>query len=128
MRSLSIVFLATLLGCGGSGSSGPNADQGKLAMEEFAAMLKQLPHDKRQPPAKLSEFEAVEPMAPTAAQLLKQNALVYQWGSGLKAGSLAIVLHEKKTETDGGWVLLQDGTIKKMTADEFKAAPKAGKK
>jgi hypothetical protein len=97
-------------------------------MEEFSAMLKQLPLDKRQPPTKMSEFDVVEPMVPSAGILLKQKAIVYQWGQGLKDGSKAIIVYEAKAETEGGWVLLQDGTVKKMTADEFKASPKAGKK
>jgi hypothetical protein len=36
--------------------------------------------------------------------------------------------YEKATPTDGGYVLLSAGTVKKMTAAEFDTAPKAGKK
>ena len=39
-----------------------------------------------------------------------------------------ILAYEKQAPESGGHVLMQDGkTIKKMTADEFKAAKKAGK-
>lgn len=127
-NTIVLLIAAVVIGCSGTTTPGPNANQGKLAMEEFSAMLKQLPLDKRQPPTKMAEFEAVEPMVPSAGLLLKQKAIVYQWGQTLKEGSNAILVYEAKAETDGGWVLLQDGTVKKMTADEFKAAPKAGKK
>ena len=39
-----------------------------------------------------------------------------------------IVAHEKNAPAEGGYVLLQDGSVKTMTAAEFAAAPKAGKK
>jgi hypothetical protein len=39
-----------------------------------------------------------------------------------------VVAYQKGVPTDGGFVLLSAGTVKKMTADEFSTAPKAGKK
>jgi hypothetical protein len=38
-----------------------------------------------------------------------------------------VVAYEKKVPTEGGHVLLQDGTVKQMTAAEFQSAPKAKK-
>ncbi len=39
----------------------------------------------------------------------------------------AVLAYRKTVPEQGGQVLMQDGwTIKSMTADEFKAAPKAG--
>jgi hypothetical protein len=38
-----------------------------------------------------------------------------------------VVAYEKKAETEDGWVLLQDGSVKRMTAAELQAAPKANK-
>ena len=39
----------------------------------------------------------------------------------------AVVAYEKDAPTNGGYVLLSAGSVKKMTASEFAAAPKAGK-
>ena len=58
-----------------------------------------------------------------------QRALVVQWGAPLspegKAAD-AILAYVKTVPEQGGNVLMQDSmTINKMTADEFKTAPKA---
>ena len=66
-------------------------------------------------PARLREVEARE--------------IIVFYGVPLQDGaSDQVIAYEKQTPESGGRVLMQDGrTIKKMTADEFKAAPKAGK-
>lgn len=38
-----------------------------------------------------------------------------------------ILAYGKEVPESGGYVLLLDRTVKKMTAEEFRAAPKAGK-
>jgi hypothetical protein len=54
------------------------------------------------------------------------NEIVYQWGARIDpAGGETVLAYEKKAPSEGGWVLMQDGTVKQITADEFKAAPKA---
>jgi hypothetical protein len=114
-----------VLGCGGSSErKGTVDDPGKGAIEDFAQFLKNLPADGKKPPTKMAEFIPLEPMAPVAGEFLKNGSLVYFWGNGIGSGS-TIIAHEKKVPTEGGWVLLQDGTVKKMSADEFKTAPKA---
>jgi hypothetical protein len=42
--------------------------------------------------------------------------------------SNTVLAYVKEAPTKGGLVLMADGSVKKMTADEFKKAPKAGKK
>ena len=37
----------------------------------------------------------------------------------------AIVAYEKDAPTNGGWVMLQDGSLKQLSAGDFKSAPKA---
>jgi len=41
--------------------------------------------------------------------------------------SNTILAYEKDVPSKGGLVLLGDGSVRKVTADEFKKAPKAGK-
>ncbi|MEO2092212.1 MAG: hypothetical protein ABGY75_22375, partial [Gemmataceae bacterium] len=115
---------AAAVGCGGSGEL-QTADQEKAALEDFAQFLKNLPAEGKKPPTRMGEFEPLEPMAPMASESLRNGKMVYLWGAGLADGSTAVVAYEKKAETDGGWALLQDGSVKQMTAAEFKAAPKA---
>src|SRR5207248_2157202 len=112
------------LGCGESKpviSQTPNKD----ALAEIGQMLKSLAEEGRKPPARLGELEPVEPMLPTAAAMLRDGTLVYIWGAVYATESDRVAAYEKNVPTEGGWVLLQNEDIKHMTADEFRAAPKA---
>jgi hypothetical protein len=48
-------------------------------------------------------------------------------GEGERGGSEAVVAYEKDVPTQGGLVLLHNRKVKKMTAAEWQAAPRAGK-
>jgi len=122
---VSVVF--GTFGCSGSKSSTVD-DSMKPALQDFAQFLGALPSDGVKPPKKLAEFLPLEPMAPMSAEFLKNGKLVYFWGAGLKTGGQSIVAYEKDVETSGGWVLLEDGSVKKLTSEQFSTAPKAGKK
>ena len=127
--AVAAILLTGLVGCGESSDRrGVLSDQGKLAMEDLGQFLNGLPGDGKKPPSKMSEFIPLEPMAPVVGDMMKSGDVIYIWGSAIIPNSKSIIGHEKKVETDGGWVLLQDGTVKKMSADEFKSAPKAVKK
>jgi len=131
-RKLSGVLVAAVVGlaagCGGGSGSGVAIDAGgKPALEELGAMLKQLSDEGRKPPARPAELEAVEPMIPVAGPAIRAGDIVYLWGAGYASGGMQVVAYEKKAPTEGGYVLLQDGTVKSMTADEFKSSPQAKK-
>ena len=113
-----------LAGCGDD-KAATVSDANKGALEELGRMLKDLADEGRKPPSKLAELEPVEPMIPTAGPPLRNGEIVYLWGAAYAAGGEKVVAHEKKTPTEGGLVLLQDGSVKSMSAQEFAAAPKA---
>lgn len=129
MRTLrsAVVLAVAAFACGCGGDQLKTADQGKADLEDFAQFLKTIAADGKKPPTSMREFEPLEPMAPMASASLRNGKMVYVWGAGLSDGGSAVVAYEKQAETEGGWVLVQDGTVKKMSADEFKAAPKAKK-
>jgi hypothetical protein len=114
-------------GCGGSNSGTVIDTGGKAALEDFGAMLKSLADEGRKPPARLAELEAVEPIIPVGGPAIRSGDIVYYWGAGYAAGGNQVVAYEKKVPTDGGYVLLQDGSVKEMSASEFQSAPKAKK-
>jgi hypothetical protein len=121
-------FVLTVTGgCGGGGKSVHNPTEKEL-LQEVAQMLQTVKSDRTKPPGRLADLGAVEPMLPMSAQAIRSGDIVYVWGTGLSTGgnaSSAVVAYEKKVPAEGGWVLTQDGTVKKMTANEFKSAPKA---
>jgi hypothetical protein len=112
-------------GCSRSSSNLAVDAGGKAALEDLAQLLKSLADEGRKPPTKLADLDSVEPMIPVAAPAIRSGDIVYVWGAGYAAKGLQVVAYEKKAATDGGYVLLQDGTTKTMTAAEFQSAPKA---
>jgi hypothetical protein len=88
-------------------------------------LLKTLAEEGKKPPAKLAELDAVDAMLPVAGPAIRNGHIVYAWGAGYVSGGKNIIAYEAKTADEGGQVLLQDGTVKKMSADEFKKAEKA---
>jgi len=119
-----IVFLALPAGCGENRPAVQGLNR-KDHLDEIGQMMKGVSEEGRKPPSKLSELESVEPMLPLAGPLLRSGELIYVWGAAYVPGSQKVAAFEKKAEAEGGWVLLQDGTVKEVTADEFRATPKA---
>jgi hypothetical protein len=116
-------LLAT--GCGDSKATESADAVRKRGLTEIGQMLKDLPADNRKPPTRLAELEAIEPMIPTGGPMIRSGDIVYLWGAGHVAGGTRVVAYEKSVPSDGGYVLLEDGTVQKMTAGEFGSATKA---
>lgn len=120
-----LVLLAA--GCGSPEPvKGTGTPSGKDALTDLGVLLKEFGEGKKRPPAKAADIEPVEPLHQAAYVGLVRGDVVYVWGTPLTGGT-DVVAYEKQAESAGGWVLLQDGTVKEMTADEFRAAPRAKK-
>jgi hypothetical protein len=128
-RRLSVLILVVL--AVGLCSGCPQARKAEVGssprepLDDLGQMLKSLADENRKPPRKLAELEEVEPMIPLAAPLLRSGELIYVWGAAYSPGGKKIVAYEKKAESSGGWVLLQDGTVQQMSVNEFASADKA---
>jgi hypothetical protein len=91
-------------------------------------MLRDFAKNKQPAPANQAQMEPHDPAYPVAWLGIVRKDIEYQWGAGINAaGADKVLAYEKKVPTEGGAVLMQDGTVKQMTAEEFKAAPKATK-
>ncbi len=127
-KSASLLFLALLclVGCS---SNTPTATVGgnRAALEELGEALKSLAEEGKKPPAALTAFGDLEPQLPVAGPLVRDGSIVYVWGAPYTTGGKSVIAYEKKVTSEGGFVLLQDGTVKEMSAAEFQAAPKAKK-
>jgi hypothetical protein len=120
--------LVVSTGCGGKGgSTNPDETPPQGALEELGSVIQAMAQQKKSPPTKPADLRMYEPAAPTAVAGVSSGKYVYLWGAGYKPGGNGIVAYEAAAESKGGWVLLEDGSIKKMSASEFAAAPKAGK-
>jgi hypothetical protein len=131
---LVILFVTATVGCGSDPSKrDPNVNYGpsnKDMLIDFGAMLKAYIKENKRAPSKVADFDRYAPAFSGAEEGLRTKTVIYQWGQPISTDAKAagtVLAYEKEAEASGGWVLMQDGNIKKMSADEFKAAPKAGK-
>ena len=84
-------------------------------------------------PAKLADLDRYKHMFPRGYEVVKTGDVVVFWGApfqgeGDVGKNEVVVAYEKNVPTEGGYVLLSAGSVKKMTAAEFNTAPKAGQK
>lgn len=97
-------------------------------LTEIGRMYTAYTQDHKQPPKTLSDLDKpVYEVANTEGfAALRDGECVMLWGGRLPgAGAGATVLaYEASVPENGGLVLFQDGTVKSLTAEEFKAAPK----
>ena len=119
---LVVLGMGWLSGCGDAPKMVVGESR-KDHMVEIGEMIKSLAEEGRSPPSKMAELEAVEPMLPLSGPLVRTGEIVYLWGAAYAPGSTRVVAYEKKAPAEGGWVVLQDGSVREMTADEFKSAP-----
>jgi hypothetical protein len=131
--SLGLALLSS--GCGsGSRPITENPLDG-MALEDVGEAYRVFTIKNKRPPAKLDDLTPIEMLCPTGVRAMKQGDVVVFWGATLpdtgeepgKTDSPEVLAYQKQVPEQGGYVLLLNRTIKKMTADEFKAAPKAGK-
>ena len=84
---------------------------------------------KRQPPAKIEDLAPFYENDAKITAALKDGSVVFIWKSSIQnmtAGTSNTVLaYEKEAPDKGGLVLMADGSVKTMSAKEFKDAPKA---
>jgi hypothetical protein len=128
-----LLGLSILVGCSSSnnGAAVPGQEQ-TLVLQEVNDLLHQAASGAR-PATKVADLSRLGHNFPRGYEAVKSGEIIVLWGSpmqgeGQVGSNEAVVAYEKAVPKDGGLVLLSAGTVKKMTPDEFNAAPKAGKK
>lgn len=131
IRSVLLVScLFTASACKSSSTSGsrPNEPTASDDLLEVAGLLKDYSTEFGRGPARLEDTEKNQPLYPRGYEAIKSGRMVVTWNVAVAAdgsGGTGIVAFEKKAETEGGAVLLQNGQVKNMTADEFRASPRS---
>jgi hypothetical protein len=138
MRPWKRIFILTLLlaplsGCGSS-SGLPAADPSEeAALQQVGEMLRDFQLTAGSPPQSLKQLQSNAGASLGGFERLKSSGIVVVWGAALPdtreepGGSPAddVLAYGKDVPEKGGAVLLLNRTVRRMTADEFKAAPKA---
>ena len=134
-RSWLLLLPMVAWGCGpGSQTITENPAEG-AALSDIGEAYRTFTIINKRPPAQLNDFTPLEMACPSGVRAMKKGEVVVRWGATLpdigeepgKVPAPEILAMSRTSPNKGGYVLLLDRTIKKMTADEFKAAPKAGK-
>jgi hypothetical protein len=103
----------------------PSAEEG---LKEMVGIYRYIEYSKLAVPRKPDDFNDYVDSMPNALHRIKEGEYVVMWGVGRSTAPGAanqILAYEKKAPTEGGAVLLRDGTVKQMTPAEFNSAPKA---
>jgi hypothetical protein len=121
------VLLLGVVGCGRGGVAPPVETPPNAPLEEIGTMVKQFTVDKGRPPKNLRELQPYEPGFMIGHRALAMQEVVLAYGVPVSEGADAnvVLAYDKNVPAQGGFVLMQNGSVKKMSADEFKAATKA---
>lgn len=120
-----------VVGCGGGGgpkdpaTTGPKPNDG---LQDLKTLLDAVKSGQQKAPKSAAEMAAIEPMFPAAGAFIQNGSIEYVWGTALASGPDAakrMVGFETKAAKEGGFVLLQDGTLKEVSAAEFGGLEKA---
>ena len=120
-----------IAGCGsGTVALSPDAakdDIQKTTLREVGEMLTLYKASNGKPPESIADLSKYEAGFQLGYLRTQDGTIVVLWGAPLsETGTDKVLAYEKTAPETGGYVLIQDGqTVKKMTADEFKSAPKA---
>jgi hypothetical protein len=96
-------------------------------LRDLGEMFQLFAQENRRPPKNLADLGTISPEPPPGYLAAEEGRIVVLWGGAFTtgAGKSAVMAYEKDAPNRGGFVLLQDGTVKQMNAAEFQAAPKA---
>lgn len=127
--------LFALGGCDGSSevasTTAATSENGPLA--QVGSLYRDFWELKKKAPAGVKDFATSADVMPEGVNAVKNGDVVVIWGVKLEdlspegTGDSAdeVLAYQKEVPDSGGYVLMKNRRIKHMTADEFKAAPKA---
>jgi hypothetical protein len=122
-----LVLSAGLAGCSSKKSSDESgAPTAADALHQVANMIRDYTSQSGRPPAKLADLASMKNLYNIGYSALEKGEVVVVWGTAVAGegggGGTGVVAYEKAAPDSGGAVLLEDGSVKKMSADEFRAA------
>ena len=122
-----LVLAAGVAGCSSSKNSNDSgAPTASDALQQVASMIRDYSSGSGRPPTKLADMAALKDLYNIGYAAVEKGEVVVVWGTNVAGegggGGTGVVAYEKSAPDSGGAVLLQDGTVKNMSADEFRAA------
>jgi hypothetical protein len=129
LSMIGAMLAAATAGCWhASGRSAGEAESiEQLSIAQVGQIFRVYQKGQRPAPTGLKDLLRLENGYPAAISSIRDKQVLVYWGAGLSDGPDAastILAYHKDVPEKGGEVLLQDGTARTMTAEEFRAARK----
>jgi hypothetical protein len=120
---LAIALLA--LGCGKNKvDPDPEGTHRKAELGEIHEMYTMHNKNHQRPPRQLSDLKQYQTICPMGFRGLQDGKYVAVWGVSSK-DARTVLAYQKDAPRQGGAVLMADGTIKNLSADELQGALKS---
>jgi hypothetical protein len=119
-------------GCGSSNRPLTSDDADQILLRDVGELCRHYQASRKKPPQKITDIGTVRSMGANGYDALASGKIVLLCNAKLPdldedsghSESNEILAYMKDVPQNGGHVLLLNRTIKKMTAEEFKAAPR----
>jgi hypothetical protein len=111
------------LGCSQNKGGGGAEDRSSAVLAEIYECYSMHIKSNQRPPKQLSDLKGYRGINPAGIDALEKGDYIAVWGVNEKDPK-TVLAYEKDAPKQGGAVLMADGTIKTMTADELQAAIK----
>jgi hypothetical protein len=139
-RAATVALVAAFLVAAGCGGGNPPVTEEQFLdtnLLDVGELLRMYQLEKGAPPKSLADIQAVptlEMAAPMGFERVRSGDIVVRWGATLPSTSeeigttpdAEVLAYVKDVPERGGSVLLLNRTLTHMTAEQFRAAPKAG--
>jgi hypothetical protein len=134
--SKSIATICTLAilaaGCSDSAVVRSTDEVAQANLTDAGELYRHYQFTKKKPPQKFADLSTLRGLGGNGYEWIRTGKIVLLYGATLpdldeepgKVESNEVLAYESQVPESGGYVLMLNRTIKKMTADEFKAAPK----
>jgi hypothetical protein len=126
----SLAFLVA--GCGGQNAPRTPDEWDQDNLTQVGELYRHYQFTKKKPPQSFADLNAVRTLAGNGYESIRTGNVVLLYGATLpdtgeepgEAGSDQVLAYRKEVPESGGYVLMLNRSVKKMTAEEFKAAPR----
>jgi hypothetical protein len=127
-EALLIVGICCLLsGCSSKNAVSPDQSGQERVLDEIYSMYRGYSLAHKKGPATVKDLQQSQAAYYDGFRALQTGQHVVIWGVTLKkhAAGDAILAYQKDVPQQGGAVLMTDGDVKHLTAEEFNSTPKA---
>ena len=133
--AMGVIAVALTAGCGGGGPVNSPEVFENNALSEIGDIYRLYTEVNKKPPQSLRDFAPFREGTPNGIGAAARGEVVVLWGAqlndlteeGTNDSPDEVLAYLKDVPEKGGLVLMKNRKIRSMTAEEFKAAPKAGK-